>query len=122
MERGQGAAEDPSRRGRGGEEKPPLTLRRPRTTLILGAVILVVLAIIGLGVSDRLKPTSLDIAGTDSSAANELLREHFGDSAPFVILLQGPAEELDRQGPRLIRALREDPAVTTLSPWDRGRV
>lgn len=122
MERGQGAAEDPNRRGRRGEKRPPLTLRRPRTTLVVGAVILIVLAIIGLGVSDRLKPTSLDIAGTDSSAANELLREHFGESAPFVILLRGPAEELDRQGPRLIRALREDPAVTTLSPWDRGRV
>ncbi len=39
-----------------------------------------------------------------------------------MILLRGPAEQLDRQGPELIRALRRDPAVTTLSPWDRGAV
>ncbi len=51
-----------------------------------------------------------------------MLREHFGDSAPFVILLRGPQKALDRQGPELIRALRRNPAVTTLSPWDLGSV
>ena len=51
-----------------------------------------------------------------------MLREHFGDSAPFAILLRGPAAAIDRQGPELVRALRRDPAVTTLSPWDRGSV
>ena len=39
-----------------------------------------------------------------------------------MILLRGPAAALDRQGPELIRALRRDPKVTTLSPWDRGNV
>ena len=52
-----------------------------------------------------------------------MLREHFGDSAPFAILLRGPAGG-DRPpgpgaGPRAARATR---AVTTLSPWDRGSV
>jgi putative drug exporter of the RND superfamily len=51
-----------------------------------------------------------------------LLHQHFGDTAPFAILLQGPAAAIDRQGPALIRALRRDPKVTTLSPWDRGSV
>ena len=51
-----------------------------------------------------------------------MLRDHFGDSAPFVILLRGPAKELDRQGPELVRTLRRNPAVTTLSPWDLGAV
>jgi RND superfamily putative drug exporter len=83
---------------------------------------LVVLGALGAGVEGKLKPTTLNIPGTASSHANELLREHFGDSAPFVILLRGPAKALDRQGPELIRALRRDPAVTTLSPWDRGSV
>lgn len=122
MERGEGAAEVPNRRERRPDERPPFSLRRPRTVLLIGAIVLAILGLVGLGVDNRLKPTSLDIPGTDSAAANRLLREHFGDSAPFAILLQGPAAELDRQGPRLIRALREDPAVTTLSPWDRGQV
>jgi RND superfamily putative drug exporter len=106
----------------GRASRTPISLRRPRITLLVGAIILLVLGAIGLGVNDRLKPTSLEIHGTDSSKANELLRKHFGDSAPFAILLEGPKAQLDKQGPRLIRALREDPKVTTLSPWDRGQV
>jgi RND superfamily putative drug exporter len=80
------------------------------------------LGLFGLNVEDKLSPSTLDIPGTPSSDANEILREHFGDSAPFAILLQGPPAALDRQGPELIRAMRSDPAVTTLSPWDRGTV
>jgi RND superfamily putative drug exporter len=81
-----------------------------------------VLAVIGTGVEGRLNPTSLSVPGTASSKGNELLQEHFGDSAPFAILLQGPAKAIDKQGPELIRELRRDPKVTTLSPWDRGVV
>jgi RND superfamily putative drug exporter len=86
-------------------------------------VVLVVLGILGAGVEGKLSPTSLEIPGSASARATALLRRHFGDSAPFVILLRGPKSQLDRQGPRLIRALRRSsPAVTTLSPWDRGAV
>jgi RND superfamily putative drug exporter len=99
-----------------------LTLRHPRAVLVVAAIVLAALGIIGVGVEGRLAPTTLDIPGTDSSRANQLVSEHFGDSAPFVILLRGPAAALDRQGPELVRALRRDPKVTTLSPWDRGRV
>jgi putative drug exporter of the RND superfamily len=102
--------------------RTPLTLRRPRAVLVIAALVLVALGVIGLGVEGRLDPTTLDIPGTDSSKANQLVSEHFGDSAPFVILLRGPAAALDRQGPELIRALRRDPKATTLSPWDRGNV
>ena len=90
--------------------------------MAVAAVLLVALGAIGLNVEDRLDPTTLDVPGTASSSANELLREHFGDTAPFAILLEGPPAAIDRQGPRLIRALRQDPAVSTLSPWDRGAV
>ena len=99
-----------------------MLLRHPRAVLVLAAIPLIVLGIIGIGVQDRLDPTTIDIPGTESSRSNELLREHFGDSAPFAILLQGPPAALNRQGPRLIRALRQDPRVTTLSPWDTGAV
>ena len=40
--------------------------------------------------------------GTESAQGAELLRRHFGDSAPFAVLLRGPAAALDRQGPRLV--------------------
>ncbi|HVD85889.1 MAG TPA: MMPL family transporter, partial [Solirubrobacterales bacterium] len=90
--------------------------------LAVAVALLVALGLIGTGVESRLDPTTLDVPGTESSRGNELLRDHFGDSAPFAILLRGPAGAIDRQGPRLIEALRRDPRVTTLSPWDRGAV
>jgi RND superfamily putative drug exporter len=90
--------------------------------LAVGLILLVVLGALGAGVEEKLSPTSLEIPGTSSARANRMLREHFGDSAPFVILLRGPRAALDRQGPQLVRALRRDPTVTTLSPWDLGAV
>ena len=99
-----------------------LTLRHPRGVLAVAAVVLVVLGVIGTGVEGKLDPTTLNVPGTASSRANELQREHFCESAPFAILLEGPAAALDRQGPELVRALRHNPAVTTLSPWDQGSV
>ena len=100
----------------------PLLLRYPRTVLAIAGILLAVLAVIGTGTDERLDPTTLEVPGTESSRSNEILRQHFGDTAPFAILLRGPGPAIDRQGPELIRALRRDPRVTTLSPWDRGSV
>jgi RND superfamily putative drug exporter len=100
-----------------------MMLRHPRAVLGVAGVIVVVLAILGFQVQDKLSPTSLDIANTPAYEANELLRENFGDTALFAVLLQGPADEIEKQGPRLVEALRaHDPKITTLSPWDRGSV
>jgi putative drug exporter of the RND superfamily len=97
-------------------------LRHPRAVLAVAAVLLATLGVIGTGTNSRLDPTTIDVAGTESFRSNQLLREHFGETAPFAILLRGPAAAIDRQGPQLIAALREDPRVTTLSPWDTGAV
>jgi putative drug exporter of the RND superfamily len=97
--------------------------RGERRLLAVSLALLVVLGILGAGVEGKLSPTSLEIPGSESARATHLLRAHFGDSAPFAILLRGPRRQLDRQGPRVVRALRRSsPAVTTLSPWDRGSV
>ena len=74
----------------------------------------------GIGVEGQLRPTSPGAPGTSSARGEALLRDHFGDSAPFAILLRGPAAAIDRQGPELVRALRKARGATTLSPWDRG--
>jgi RND superfamily putative drug exporter len=118
------------RRSRGREALPegegpraPISARHPKAVLSVCFVIVFILAILGFQVQDKLSPTSLNINGTPSSKANGILREHFGDTALFAILLQGPRDEIDRQGPELVRALRaDDPKITTLSPWDRGSV
>ncbi|MBS1878665.1 MAG: MMPL family transporter [Actinobacteria bacterium] len=89
----------------------------------VAALALAALGVIGTGVNARLDPTTLNVPGTESSRADQLLREHFGDSAPFAILLEGPPGEVEKQGKELVEALRRGhPGVSTLSPWDRGRV
>ena len=101
-----------------GSGRPPLALRRPRALLGATAVLIVALGLLGTGVESRLTPTSLSVPGTSSAKGAALLKAHFGDSAPFAILLQGPPAAVERQGPRLIRALRREDRLTTLSPWD----
>ena len=108
--------------GPAGGQRVPFSLRHPRAVLVIALAIVVALAVIGRGVEGELRPTSLDVPGTESAAANSLLHRYFGETAPFAILLQGPKGQLDEQGPELVRALRGDPAVSTISPWDRGSV
>jgi len=95
--------------------------RRAVSTLAATLVLAVVLGLIGLGVEDRLRPTSLAISGTSSDRGEALAEERFGDSSPFAVLLRGPAAAVERQGRGLARALRRDPTVTVISPWDPGR-
>ena len=78
------------------------------------------LALVGLGVEDRLRQTSLRIGGSESAVGSELESRTFGESIPVAVLLEGPAEQLDRQGPELIRELRRLGGVRTLSPWSKG--
>jgi RND superfamily putative drug exporter len=84
--------------------------------------VIATLAVLAQGVEEELRPTSLSVPGTESGRAGDLVKRYFGDTAPFAILLQGPAAAIDRQGPELIRELRTDPAVSTISPWDKGSV
>src|SRR4029077_19753895 len=95
-------------------------------TAVVGLVVILIccgaLGIAGLGVEDRLEPTSLIVPGTTSARGQALAEEHFGDSSPFAVLLRGPRGAIERQGPPLVRALRRDPDVAVVSPWDRGSV
>jgi RND superfamily putative drug exporter len=99
-----------------------VSLRHPGRALAVAAILIVALSAFGFSLEGRLTPSSLEIPGTSTERANAMLRQHFGDTAIFAILLQGPRGAIDRQGPDLVRALRREPGVTTVSPWDRGAV
>ncbi len=122
LRRGSRGQSDSSRDDGEGEARPPSSLRHPRRALGIAAVLVAILIGFGFNLEEKLSPSSIDIPGTSASRANDLLEEHFGPASPFGVLLRGPEAALDRQGPELIRALRRDPIVTTVSPWDRGRV
>ncbi|HEX7279096.1 MAG TPA: MMPL family transporter [Solirubrobacterales bacterium] len=97
-------------------------MKRSRAVFGLAAVLVACFALgaIGLRVEERLSPLSLEVPGTAASNGETLEQSHFGESSPFVVLLQGPAAAVDRQGPRLVSALRREPQATVISPWDRG--
>jgi putative drug exporter of the RND superfamily len=99
-----------------------VTHRGSRATLVVTLACVAVLGAIGLDVEDRLQPTSLSVPGTASARGEALAERYFGDSAPFAILLRGPARAIDRQGSALVDALRRQDGAVAISPWDRGAV
>jgi RND superfamily putative drug exporter len=94
--------------------------RRALAGLTLVLISCLVLGVVGLRVNDNLSPLSLSVPGTSASNGETLAQSHFGDSSPFIVLLQGPLAAVNRQGPRLVAALRRQPQATIISPWDRG--
>lgn len=94
--------------------------RRPLAALAAVLACCAVLGVVGIGVEDQLDPLSLSVSGTAAAEAEALSESHFGESSPSVVVLQGPAGAVDRQGVGLVRALRNEPGATVISPWDRG--
>jgi RND superfamily putative drug exporter len=92
-------------------------LDRPVRTLVLASCCVMALGLAGLNAESRLHQTSLAVAGTESARTAALLKDHFGDSETFVILLKGPRKAVDAQGKRLLDDL--NPRATTVSPWSR---
>jgi RND superfamily putative drug exporter len=86
--------------------------------LIAWAVAIAVLTFLGRGLEGRLAPMSLAVPGTPSSRAEAMLASEFGNTVPIAVLLRGPPAQLERQGQRLVAALRKIKQVQVLSPWD----
>ncbi|HEY8303469.1 MAG TPA: hypothetical protein VIG42_02655, partial [Solirubrobacteraceae bacterium] len=97
-----------------------LSISRPRGALAAWAIVAVLLALIGLGVSKSLSPSIVVVPGTESSRAQHLTDAQFGPTQLVPILLQGPTEQLDKQGPKLVAALVKRPRTRALSAWDAG--
>ncbi|HEY7598289.1 MAG TPA: MMPL family transporter, partial [Candidatus Limnocylindrales bacterium] len=87
-------------------------------TLGCWALVVAALAMLGSGIAGRLAPTSLTVPGTPSARAQAVLDREFGSSVPVTVLLEGPGDEIDRQGPRLADAFRREGEVQVMSPWD----
>lgn len=97
-----------------------LALKRPRATLLAWLAVAIVLGLLGTGMQGRLRQSTLDIPGTPSKAAQNLLAERFGNSVTIPVLLTGPPAEVRRQGDRLVAVLGRRPATRVLSPFEAG--
>ncbi len=100
-----------------------LSIRRPRQALLAWSVVVVALALIGLGISHSLSPSIVVVPGTESSRAQQLAGAHFGPTQLIPILLQVPSgrrAQLEHQGPKLVRDLVKRPHTRALSAWDAG--
>src|SRR5581483_1390044 len=58
--------------------------------------------------------------GTESAKAQKLASAEFGPTQLVPILLEGPKQQLNVQGPRLVTALTKRPHTRVLSAWDAG--
>src|SRR5262245_28155284 len=102
-----------------------LAVRYPKLVITTWVLFVVVLGLWGSGafgnkaVEDKLLPTRLLVDGTDSNRADEMADGHFGEK--LVVLLTGPKDEIDKQGPPLARALGTRPNTSALSPWSNAR-
>lgn len=98
------------------------SIRHPRAALLTWTILAGVLTVIGLGISSTLSPTNTTVAGSQSSRAQHLAETEFGPSVLVPILLEGPARDLDRQGPVLVRALSTRSDTRVMSAWDGGEI
>jgi RND superfamily putative drug exporter len=93
-------------------------LARPRLTLAAWGAAIAVLASFGVGIQDELREGDYVLPGTESARAADLDERGFGQNELTPVLLTGPREQLERQGPPFVRDLRRH--WTVLSPWDPG--
>src|SRR5665811_1109573 len=98
-----------------------LTTGRPR--LVVGAWLLVMLSLagLGLGAADRLVTQPIYVNGSESKHAHELVLREFGNEEAFIVVLRGPADEVEAQGRRLAERIDACLLYTSPSPRDRTR-
>ena len=94
--------------------------RRPFVSFAVWLAVAAVLAAIGLGISSALSPTVVVVPGSETARAEHLAESNFGPSILVPVLLEGPKDELDKQGPALVSALASRKDTRVLSAWDVG--
>jgi putative drug exporter of the RND superfamily len=97
-----------------------LSIRHPKLALAFWGAFAAIFVAIGLGVTDRLSPSMTFVPGTESMRAEELAESEFGPSTLVPILLTGPREQLDQQGPLVVKELISRDDTRVLSAWDAG--
>ena len=89
--------------------------------LAVWGVLIALLAVRGIGVEDRLSVVSVYTEGTPSHETQNFKERAFGDQDFQVVLLRGPAADVERQGRKFTRAAgRMKRSTGVVSPWAGG--
>jgi RND superfamily putative drug exporter len=94
--------------------------RRDRVSLMLFLALIGVLGVFRAGAESRMHPTDAVVAGSDSAKAAELSDRAFGREQNLLVLLQGPRQRLDDQGPAIAERIAQLPDHRVLDPWRAG--
>jgi putative drug exporter of the RND superfamily len=89
-------------------------VRRAVWVLVGWVVVVATFAFIGRNVEGKVQPSLLFIPGTESAHWRDVRAGSFNEA--LVVLLTGPAAEIDRQGPLLADALQRR-GTRAISPW-----
>jgi RND superfamily putative drug exporter len=96
------------------------TIRRARLIVAIWIVLVGLLAVKGQNLDQELTIHSLTIGGTQSARAHEIAVQEFSSGDDIIVMLRGPASEVERQGKGLERRLDALPHTQVVSPWARG--
>jgi putative drug exporter of the RND superfamily len=91
-------------------------VRHARQVLVVWALVVVAFGVLGRGVEDKVQPSLLFVPGTESSRWRDVREGSFNES--LIALLDGPARQIDRQGPALAEALQHRAGTRAISPWN----
>ncbi len=91
-------------------------VRHAVPVLVGWALVVAAFAVIGRGVEDEVQPSLLFIPGTESTEWRDAREGSFHEGV--IALLDGPAREVERQGPPLAAALQRRTGTRAISPWN----
>jgi putative drug exporter of the RND superfamily len=90
-------------------------VRHAVPVLVGWALVVLAFGLIGRGVEGKVQPSLLFVPGTESSHWRDVRKGSFNES--LIVLLVGPAREIDRQGPQFASDLGRRPGTRAISPW-----
>jgi RND superfamily putative drug exporter len=95
-----------------------LTTRRPRLVVTIWLLIMLVLAMFGTGLDEKLSTKPIYVKGGETERAHRIAVREFGGEDALVVMLRGPRRAIDRQGLELVERLKEMPQTLLISPWN----
>lgn len=97
-----------------------LPTRRPWLVICIWIALAGMLALLGKNLDRELSIHPQYIDGTTTKRAHDIALREFGSEDALIVMLRGPRNALERQGPELAGRLGALPHTLVVSPWSPG--